>query len=225
MKKTLKGSDRIFFLNNCVTIHPDDPQAYYNWGYNSGNLAKLKRGVEAEALYQGACKKYEKVVTIHPDNRQAYYNWGNDLGNLAKMKTGVEAEALYQEAFEKYGKAVSIHPDFHQAYYNWGIELAHLADLKTGKETEILYEEAFEKYKLAAEKGGGCYDLACLYAVRSCREEAFRWLKQSLEKGEITVEFVEQDTDWAAYREDAEFIALLAAARKALGPQEDGKRT
>jgi tetratricopeptide (TPR) repeat protein len=192
-----------------VTIKPDMHEAYYNWGTDLGKLAQTKTGDEADALYREAFEKYQQAVTIKPDYHEAYNNWGTDLGKLAQTKTGDEAEALYCEAFEKYQQAVTIKPDFHEAYNNWGLALGHLAQMKTGDEAEVLYQEAYEKYQKAIKLGGGYYNLACLYAVRSDRENAILYLEQCLANKEQTVDYVKQDKDWDAYRTDSDFLALL----------------
>jgi tetratricopeptide (TPR) repeat protein len=192
-----------------VTLKPDFHEAYYNWGNDLGYLAKTKTGDEAEALYLGAFEKYEHAVTIKPDYHKAYYNWGNDLGNLAKTKTGDEAEALYREAFEKYEQAVTLKPESDKAYYNWGNDLRYFAKTKTGDEAEALYCEAIEKYRQSAALGGSSYNLACLYALRSEKDQALKYLEQNLANNAITAEYVKQDPDWKAYLADNDFIALL----------------
>jgi tetratricopeptide (TPR) repeat protein len=131
------------------------------------------------------------------------------LGYLAQTKTGNEAKALYREAFEKFQQAITIKPDKYKAYNNWGDGLGKLARTKTGNEAKALYREAIEKYLKAFELSGKCYNLACVYALRSDRENALLYLEQSLAKKEISIDYVKQDTDWDAYRTDGDFLALL----------------
>jgi tetratricopeptide (TPR) repeat protein len=116
---------------------------------------------------------------------------------------------LYRESFEKYHQALTIKPDKHGAYYNWGNALKNLAKTKTDEESELLYQKAFEKYQKTVELGGRCYNLACLYAVRSDKEKALFYLEQCLTNKEKTVDYVKQDKDWEAYRTDEDFLALL----------------
>jgi tetratricopeptide (TPR) repeat protein len=192
-----------------VSIKPDFHEAYYNWGADLGDLAKTKTGDEAEVLYNEAFEKYRQAVSIKPDFHEAYNNWGDALTRLAKTKTGDEAEALYNEAFEKYRQAMSIKQDKHEAYNNWGIVLIYLAQTKTGDEAEALYFEAFEKFRQASASGGRSYNLARLYAVFSDREQALYYLEKSLERKEITTDYVRQDSVWDAYHNNDDFIALL----------------
>ena len=187
---------------------------YSDWGIYLGKLAETKDGKEAEELYKQAFEKYQKAIEIKPDNHDAYFNWGTDLGKLAETKDGKEAEELYKQAFEKFQKAIEIKPDKHQAFYNWGIYLGNLAETKDGKEAEELHNQAFEKYQKAIEFGGNCYNLACMYAIEGYTENALHFLGESLEKNEITVDFVRKDNDWSKYINDVEFNKILKKYEK-----------
>ncbi|MDR1224458.1 MAG: SIR2 family protein [Tannerella sp.] len=201
-------------FQQAIAIKPNKHEAYYNWGAYLGNLARTETGDEAdalyhEALYHEAFEKFQQVVTFKPDSYEAYNLWGTDLGDLAKTKTGDEAEALYREAFEKYQQAITIKPGKHEAYYNWGTDLKNLARTKTGDEADALNRESIEKCLKAFELSVEYYKLACLYALRSDRTNAFLYLEQSLAKKQILIDYVKQDTDWEAYRTDGDFLALL----------------
>ena len=124
-------------------------------------------------------------------------------------KEGKEADDLYQQAFEKYQKTVEIKPDKHEAFNNWGTDLGELAATKEGKEADDLYQQAFNRLEKAVELGGSTYNLSCLYALKSYKENAFLYLEKSLIRGEITHLFVMKDEDWVNYRSDKEFIKLL----------------
>ena len=56
--------------------------------------------------------------------------------------------------------------------------------------------------------------MACLYAIRNKKEEALKHLEYSLERGEISVDFVEKDTDWDGLRDDSDFKNLLSRYKK-----------
>ena len=197
-----------------IRIKPDYHDAYYNWGNDLHRLVQIKSGVEAEVLYNESFEKYRQAIRIKPDDYEVYYNWGVALSCLAQSKSGIEAEALYNESFEKYRQAIRIKPDYHKAYYNWGVALSRLAQSKSGIEAENLYDEAAEKYQQAINNGGYVYNLACLYAIRNKKEEALKYLERSLERGEISVDFVEKDIDWDGLRDDSDFKNLLSRYKK-----------
>ena len=160
--------------------------------------------------YLEASKEYEVATELNPKDSDAYNNWGNALSDLAQSKSGIEAEGLYNESLEKYCQAIRIKPDYHEAYNNWGNVLSDLAQSKSGIEAENLYVEAIDKYQQAIKYGGDAYNLACLYAIRNKKEEALKYLERSLERGEISVDFVEKDTDWDGLRDDSDFKNLLS---------------
>ena len=197
-----------------IQIKPDVHEVYYNWGNILSDLAQSKSGIEAEALYNESFEKYRQAIRIKPDVHEAYNNWGNVLSDLAQSKSGIEAEALYNESFEKYRQAIQIKPDYHKAYNNWGYALRRFAQKKSGVEAENLYVEAIDKYLQAIKYGGSTYNLACLYAIRNKKEEALKYLERSLERGEISVDFVEKDTDWDGLRDDSDFKNLLSRYKK-----------
>lgn len=134
-----------------VTLLPLDTAAYINFGLSLSNLAGMKEGQEAEALYHQAFEKYQIAIDLKPDYHQAFNNWGNAIGKFALTKKGQEAEVLYHQAFEKYQKAIEINPEFHEPYYNWGNAIGNLAKTKEGQEAEALYQQALEKSQKAID--------------------------------------------------------------------------
>jgi hypothetical protein len=72
-----------------------------------------------------------------------------------------------------------------------------------------LYTQAFEKHQQAFALDGRCYNLACLYAVRSDKDNAFVYLNKRLDNQEITTEFVVNDEDWKDYLQDDDFLELI----------------
>ena len=143
-----------------------------------------------------------------------YYNWGYHIGNLAETKEGKEAEELYYQAFEKFQKAIANKPDYTDAFYNWGTDLGNLAETKEGEEAENLYNQAIEKFQKSIEFGGYYYNFACMYAVKNDKENALRFLDESLSKNEITTDFVRNDEDWKNYLNDVEFNNVLKKYEK-----------
>ena len=192
-----------------IKYKPDYHEAYNNWGNALSDWAKTKSASEADEGYNNAFKKYQKAIDYKSDYYQAYCNWGTALSDLAKKKNGGETEKLIDDAIEKYQKSIEYKPDFHGAYYNWGVALSDLAKIKSGSEAEELYEKAFEKFQQAIKHGGDSYNLACLYALRNRKEEALKYLDLTLSRGEVSVEFVEEDNDWDALRDDPDFKRLL----------------
>ncbi len=91
-------------------------------------------------------------------------------------------------------------------FSNLGNTISDLAKLKND---EALFRQSFEKLHKAFELGGSSYNLACLYTWKKEKNNALKYLENSLINKEITVEFVEEDEDWEVYKNDVEFTVLL----------------
>ncbi|MCP4268886.1 MAG: hypothetical protein GY777_25490 [Candidatus Brocadiaceae bacterium] len=148
-------------------------------------------------------EKYDKATALNPKDNSAFSNWGNAISGLAKLKND---ETLYRQSFEKYGKAAALNPKSDVAFNNWGNSFLDLAKFKND---EALYQQSIEMFNKAVELGGSSYNLACAYALTKDAKNALKYLENSLIQKEITVEFVKEDEDWAAYKNDVEFTDLL----------------
>ena len=62
--------------------------------------------------------------------------------------------------------------------------------------------------------GGYCYNLACSYALLGNKEEALRYLEQSLEQKEVDTDFIITDEDWAQYLQDEDFEKIVDRYKK-----------
>ncbi|MCG8576966.1 MAG: SIR2 family protein [Flavobacteriales bacterium] len=221
LAETKKGkeSEELFLqafekYRKAAKIKPDSDEVFYNWGTHLGNFADSQEGEKAEQFYQQAFDKYRRAAAMNPKNDQAFYNWGTHLGNLADHKEGLEAEQLYLQAFDKYHKAVKINPNSHEAFQNWATDLGNFAEMKEGLEAEQLYDEAFEKFDKAIEYGGTYYNYACLRALCGMKKKALDLLDKSLQKQEITAQYVLEDEDWEEFWEDSEFKKVIAKYSK-----------
>jgi tetratricopeptide (TPR) repeat protein len=216
LAKTKVGidSEKLYYqafekYRKAISIKPNLHEAFYNWATGIGDLAKTKTGIEVNNLYYQAFEKYEKALAIKPDLHEVYNNWGIDLRNLAKTKSGLEVDKLYHQAFNKYEKAIEIKSDFHDALYSWGTGLMFFANTKTGVESNNLLNQAFEKLQKSADLEGKCYNLSCMHAIHEHKDDALKYLKQSLQTNEISADFVIEDEDWKNYLEDPDFIKLI----------------
>ena len=196
-------------FRKAIEIKPDKHEAFNNWGGCLGDLAKTKEGKDAEKLYELAFNKFRKAIEIKPDKHEAFNNWGVYLGNFAKTKEGKDAEDLYHQAFDKFQTAIDIKPGYHNALDNWGVYLSYFAQTKSGKEAEVLYHQAINKLQIAIEYGASSYNLSCTYALKGERDNAIKYLKMTLSKNEIDVNYIERDGDWKDFLKDSEFIELL----------------
>jgi tetratricopeptide (TPR) repeat protein len=80
------------------------------------------------------------------------------------------------------------------------------------------YDSAIEAYKKALQYGafgnkfhaGALYDIACAHSLKGEKEEAFRYLKQSMDKGFRDLQHLRTDTDLDALHSDKRWEELAA---------------
>ncbi|HEX8734293.1 MAG TPA: SIR2 family protein [Pyrinomonadaceae bacterium] len=191
-----------------VALNPKEDKAFSNWGNSLLTLANL---TDDEELYRQSIENCKKAVSLNPKNSLAFLNWGTALANLAKLKND---ETLYQQSFQKFKKAVTLSPKNDVAFRNWGSATLSLAKLKND---EALYRQSIEKLNKAVELGGDSYNLACAYALTKEKANALKYLRNSLKDKEITVQYVEADSDWKEFFDDEDFRNLLNRFRKKEG--------
>lgn len=79
----------------------------------------------------------------------------------------------------------------------------------------VLYEavgkinKAIKSYKKSIELGGATHHLRRLYAKMGGKEEAFKWLEESLRRGEVSMDDIMKDKDWENLRQDPAYLALV----------------
>ncbi|AEI48501.1 Tetratricopeptide TPR_1 repeat-containing protein [Runella slithyformis DSM 19594] len=140
--------------------------------------------------YVKAIESYLKAIKFKHDFHEAYYNMGVAYANLGQ----------YENAIKSCQNAIDIKSDYHEAYNNMGVSYANLGQKG----------QALQCYLKSQALGGDAYNLACWYAVEGQKTEALRWLRQALDKQQISLTHLAQDADWDGLREDAEFKALVA---------------
>ena len=126
------------------------------------------------------------------------------------------AEELHQEVCDKCQKAVAIKSDDHAVYENWSAALVGLSQLNKEQETELLKEAEDIAIKAEnLEKGGGAYNLACVFALRGEGDECKKWLKVSEEAGELgTLKEGMEDSDLESVKGEDWFKKLRWESKK-----------
>lgn len=186
-------------------INPNNDLYFLKWGDTLADFAKLNSD---ENIYRESFKKYEKATLINPKNYYAFNNWGVSLERLAKLKND---EKIYRESCEKYEKATLINADNYLAFSNLGGILLYLfafnndADLLT-KALDVCQKA----YELNKQKS---YNLACCYARLEDKENALKYLEESLIIKDQTIEWILNDNDWKHYLKDEDFMNLLSKYR------------
>ena len=101
------------------------------------------------------------------------------------------------------------------AYNNWASTLLHYAQFIPLEDRHTVFSSARDKASEAVRLNhqGAEYNLACSYARLEDKENALYWLEISLNGRVITPQYVLEDEDWTAYREDPDFQELICSSQ------------
>jgi NAD-dependent SIR2 family protein deacetylase/TPR repeat protein len=112
-----------------LNLHPQFPDAHFNWGYALSERSKLKSGDDAtKRLFDEARAHYATARDLDPNDHEVYYNLGNLLGDRADVvEDEAEAIALLREAVEQYDAALKINPEDADILINLAATLKTLA--------------------------------------------------------------------------------------------------
>lgn len=184
-------------------LNNTNDNAFYYWGMALWDLAKIKKD---ESLYKICFNKFDISIQIDPHDSVVYCNFGNALVDFAAMTND---KKFCKEGINKYKSAIRIDKKFEKAFDNWGTTLYLLAKLQNNDKRII--RAGISKCKKAHSLNNfNCYNLACGYSLIKQKNDAFRFLKKSLENYEISVEDVLADTDWKHYFNDDGFQRLVS---------------
>jgi hypothetical protein len=96
-------------------------------------------------------------------------------------------------------------PVFEPSPWEWYFRAAAMRKTDPARAHEIL-EDGLRVHPASP---GMRYELACLAAVEGERDEALRWLREAIERRPEIAEWARGDEDFAALRDDPEFVALV----------------
>lgn len=197
-------------IENCkkaLSIKPYDTAsvgfAYYIWGIALLRLAVYKN-TDKEILLD-SIEKFRAATSIIPKNGFAFFNWGAALNNLAIISDN--KTVYYKEAIEKYKKASELISRDSDLFYSWGNALFGLAKENNNDMGEL--REAIEKLETSKQLNGQVYSLACAYALIGEKDKALENLKIALQKNKIEKRFVFNKSDFAALKNNNDFVRLL----------------
>lgn len=189
--KAERDEDALLDINKAIELNTERVGSVVNLGiiYNK------------QQKYSLAIETYKKAIEIESDNHQAWYNLGITYRNQKQYDLSIKA----------YQRAVEIKPDYYQAWYNLGSTFVHVSYNQQGEQKSKTLQKALQATEQAIQSGAGkFYNLSRIYALLSDKKKALASLKQALERKQQTVEYVLQDRDFASWREDEDFKALLA---------------
>ncbi len=174
-----KQEEALSDYNKAIELNPNYVDAYNN----RGNLYK-NMGKQEEAL-----SDYNKAIELNPNYAVAYNNRGVLYKNMRKQ----------EEALLDYNKAIELNPNYAIAYDNKASMYLNLKELEKAKPSCLK----------AYEISGNPYNLSCYYALSNDKENALKYLNETLDKKHVPIEHIEKDSDWDIFRNDSDLIALL----------------
>jgi len=128
-----------------LNLHPQFPDAHFNWGYALGERSKLKSGDEAKKLFEEARAHYETARELDPNDYEVFYNLGNLVGDRGEVvEDEAEAIALLREAVGHYNAALKLKSKDAEVLTNLAATLKTLA----GKvdDPQPILQQASEAY-------------------------------------------------------------------------------
>ncbi|MCA8966715.1 MAG: tetratricopeptide repeat protein [Planctomycetes bacterium] len=114
----------------------------------------------------------------------------------------------YEAAATNYRKVVDADPKDGEAWHRLGFSLHSLGKLD---EALLAHEKAATFPRFA---GHGCYNAACVYALKGDKEKAIAWLDKAADAGLNLYDHIQTDTDMDAIRDDPRFAKILAKIEK-----------
>lgn len=193
-------NESIELFNKAIDLNPKYILAYSNLALALKVLADIKNDAY---LYESSIEKCNRALEINPNDSFSYELLGKIYKGYALLK---KDEKLFKESFDNFKIASEINSNNYNIYYNWASSVFELYKIKKSKE---LYNHCIELFRKNITLGGQYYNLACLYSFENNKIEALKNLNISLEKHEVKVSFVKEDSDWLNLLEDIDFKNIL----------------
>jgi len=190
----------------------EDPATLFVTNQLAKVLIEEEKYPESESLLSQTLPVEQRVFgPQHPNTLDA-------LGNFAyaHLKEGkyVEAEKLYREILNSKSRVYG--PD----NINLVSDMEELAIAYTREGRYEIAARIFQQAIGIAEKNNdpvvklAWYNLACAAAIAGRREEAFRYLREAVDKGFVYPDAISGDKDLASLHSDSRFAALIEEARQ-----------
>jgi eukaryotic-like serine/threonine-protein kinase len=197
----------------------EDPATLFVTNQLAKVLIEEEKYPESETLLSQTLPVEQRVFgPQHPNTLDA-------LGNFAyaHLKEGkyVEAEKLYREILDAKSRVYG--PD----NINLVSDMEELAIACTREGRYEIAARIFQQAIGIAEKNNdpvvklAWYNFACAAAIAGRREEAFRYLREAVDKGFIYPDAISGDKDLASLHSDSRFAALIEEARQRSAAQKN----
>lgn len=181
-------------FQRAVNLNPRLFEAYYFWA----------RICFVEGKYAQSAELFEQASTVNPEDYQAASLRGFAFRVMGDLEAAREAEARALELVERHLK---FHADDARAVY-----LGAMSHLTLGN-LEVAKQWARRAYAIAPDDSYNVYGQACFYSLIGETQDAIRYFEEALDAGFAHLEWVENDSDLDALRDDPRFQALIDRLR------------
>src|SRR5437868_1407354 len=173
-----------------LRLNPMLYEAHYFYG----------RACFTEGKLEEAVAHYREAWRVRPEDYQAIYLSAEVLVKLGRRDEALEAS---RDSVKLADAHLELTPDDARAWYFSAGALMRLGQR----------EEATERARRAStidpEDSGVLYNVGCIHALAGSTDEALDHLDKAIQNGFGQREWVENDSDWDAVRNEPRFQALL----------------
>src|SRR5437868_2652065 len=158
------------------------------------------RACFTEGKFDEAVSHYRNAWRMRPEDYQAIYLSAEVLVKLGRRDEALEAS---RDSVKLADAHLELTPDDARAWY-----LSAGALMRLGQREEAT-ERARRASTIDPEDSGVLYNVGCVHALAGSTDEALDHLDKAIQNGFGQREWVENDSDWDAVRNEPRFQALL----------------
>lgn len=192
------------YFEESIRLNANNSKVFFNLGTSLYTFAELEK---SSYLYLESAKIFAEAQKLDLTNDDIY-NWLAMSFLYAAILDG--NELLFWESFQNFEKALEINPGNKFASEQWVVGLMRYSNILNFDDSIKVLLEALEKSEKNYLLGANPYNLSCIYSMLGDKENALKYLKETLEKELIQIEYINDDNDWDNFKNDQDFIDLLS---------------
>ena len=177
-------------FENAIRLNPKLYEAHYFFA----------RACFQEGKLEEAIRHYQEASRVRPEDYQALLLMQSPLNSLGRHE---EALTVLRRGMQVAQKHLELNPDDARALYLAAGGLVQLG------ERERALEMARRAHAIDPEDSGVLYNVACVYSLAGMVDDAISCLEKAVQNGFGHREWIENDSDLDALRQDGRFLALL----------------
>ncbi len=155
----------------------------------------------AHGEYEKSAEMFTRAAENRPDDYQALAMLTMPLDRLGRTREKTEAAARALAAIEH---RLAINPGESRAWYLGAVQLIDLG------QRERAFQWGARAIAVDPTEVSTFYNLGCMYAIAGERDRAIEHLERAVQLGFAQREWVDNDGDWDAVRDDPRFEQILA---------------